>query len=305
VTALLKVVGLRKQFPGRRLLGGRAPAVKAVDGISFELTRGETLGLVGESGSGKSTLGRTILQLEHPTAGSVVFDGQEIAGQSERMLRPIRRNMQMIFQDPQSSLDPRMKVGDIIAEPIVIHDLVRGRAARKRRVAELLDLVRLPAAAADRYAREFSGGQRQRIGIARAIAMNPRLVISDEAVSALDVSIQAQIINLLMDLQAELHFAHLFIAHDLAVVRHIADRIAVMFLGRIVEMAPSEALFAAPRHPYTRALLDAMPIPDPAIESGRTRSTTAPLRRRYPEALREIGPGHFVADFTPEDPDPT
>ncbi len=261
---LLEVHGLRKHFQSRRaLLGARAPAIEAVDNVSFSIAAGETLGLVGESGSGKSTLGRAILQLDPPTGGRVLFGGEEITGRPERALRDLRRRAQMIFQDPNGSLNPRMTVGAIIGEPLLIHGLAPTRAELRRRVAELLDLVRLPASAASRTPREFSGGQRQRIGIARAIAVNPDLIIADEAVSALDVSIQAQIINLLLDLQLRFRFACLFIAHDLAVVRHIADRVAVMFLGRLVELGPSEALFADPRHPYTRALLDAAPIPDP------------------------------------------
>ena len=298
---LLDVQRLRKHFPGRRsLLQGRSLAIEAVDDVSFSIAAGETLGLVGESGSGKSTLGRTLLQLELPTAGRVLFDGEDITGRPEPQLRVLRRRAQMIFQDPIGSLDPRMLVGDIIAEPLDIHGLAPSRAQRRQRVEELLDLVRLPAAAASRRPREFSGGQRQRIGIARAIAVNPDLIIADEAVSALDVSIQAQIINLLLDLQARLHFACLFIAHDLAVVRHIADRVAVMFMGRLVELGPSEALFADPRHPYTRALLDAAPIPDPVVEATRVRSTMATARRRYPVALTEVALGHYVAASDPE-----
>ena len=298
---LLDVQRLRKHFPGRRsLLQGRSLAIEAVDDVSFSIAAGETLGLVGESGSGKSTLGRTLLQLELPTAGRVLFDGEDITGRPEPQLRVLRRRAQMIFQDPIGSLDPRMLVGDIIAEPLDIHGLAPSRAQRRQRVEELLDLVRLPAEAASRRPREFSGGQRQRIGIARAIAVNPDLIIADEAVSALDVSIQAQIINLLLDLQARLRFACLFIAHDLAVVRHIADRVAVMFMGRLVELGPSEALFADPRHPYTRALLDAAPIPDPVVEAARVRSTTATARRRYPVALTEVASGHFVAASDPE-----
>ena len=298
---LLDVQRLRKHFPGRRsLLQGRSLAIEAVDDVSFSIAAGETLGLVGESGSGKSTLGRTLLQLEMPTAGRVLFDGEDITGRPEPQLRVLRRRAQMIFQDPIGSLDPRMLVGDIIAEPLDIHGLAPSRAQRRQRVEELLDLVRLPAEAASRRPREFSGGQRQRIGIARAIAVNPDLIIADEAVSALDVSIQAQIINLLLDLQARLHFACLFIAHDLAVVRHIADRVAVMFMGRLVELGPSEALFADPRHPYTRALLDAAPIPDPVVEAARVRSTLATARRRYPVALTEVALGHYVAASDPE-----
>jgi len=298
---LLEVQRLRKHYPGRRsLLAGRSPPIEAVDDVSFTIAAGETLGLVGESGSGKSTLGRALLQLEVPTAGRVLFDGDDITGRPEAQLRGLRRRAQMIFQDPIGSLDPRMSVGDIIAEPLDIHGLAPTRALRRQRVAQLLELVRLPAAAAERRAREFSGGQRQRIGIARAIAVNPDLIVADEAVSALDVSIQAQIINLLLELQARLRFACLFIAHDLAVVRHIADRVAVMFMGRLVEIGPGEALFADPRHPYTRSLLDAAPIPDPVVEAARVRSTSAPERRRFPVALTEVASGHFVAASDPE-----
>jgi oligopeptide transport system ATP-binding protein len=305
--AILQVCNLQKYYPGRAgTFRGAAPAVRAVDNVSFVLARGETLGLVGESGSGKSTLGRTVLQLDRPTGGQVIFDGTDLAHLSEREIRPFRRRMQMIFQDPQASLNPRMSVGDIIAEPLIVHGLAPGKRARAKRVAELLDMVRMPASAAERYPREFSGGQRQRIGIARAIAVQPEMIIADEAVSALDVSIQAQIINLLAELQRELDFAHLFIAHDLAVVRHIADRVAVMYLGRIVELAPCDSLFASPQHPYTRMLLEAAPIPDPRIEALRTRqllgSADLPDWRKSralddPAAsiLHEVSPGHYVA----------
>jgi oligopeptide transport system ATP-binding protein len=235
------------------------------------------------------------LQLDPPSAGSVQLNGQEITGKTETELRPLRRNMQMVFQDPQSSLNPRMTVREIIAEPLIIAGEVSGRAAVRKRVEHLLDLVCLPKSAIDRYPREFSGGQRQRIGIARAIALNPNLIVADEAVSSLDVSIQAQIINLLMDLQRDLGFANLFIAHDLAVVRHVADRVAVMFLGRIVELASSDDLFANPRHPYTRALLSAAPIPDPVVEAEREDANQNLIRLRYPAELSEVAPGHFVA----------
>jgi ABC-type oligopeptide transport system ATPase subunit len=295
-TSVLVAENVSKLFPG---VGSDRKGVQAVDQVSLHISLGETLGLVGESGSGKSTLGRALLQLDRPTSGRVLLDGKEITGLSDRTLRPLRRNMQMVFQDPQSSLNPRMTVASIIAEPLEIAGVARGAALRKR-VDELLDLVRLPATAASRYPHEFSGGQRQRIGIARAIALKPRLIVADEAVSSLDVSIQAQIINLLMDLQAELGFACLFIAHDLAVMRHVADRIAVMFLGRIVEKAPAEALFDDPRHPYTRTLLDAAPVPDPEFEATRQRNVTAFVRRRYPAELTEVAPGHFVAPEVPE-----
>ncbi|MGE0315938.1 MAG: ABC transporter ATP-binding protein [Lautropia sp.] len=297
---LLSARGVRKYFQGRWSPFGRSSPILAVDDVSLDVHPNETLGLVGESGSGKSTLGRALIQIDPPTAGRVVFDGTEITGLSDGALRPLRRQMQMIFQDPQSSLNPRMRVADIIAEPLVINRTVTGRAGIGRRIAELLDLVRLPASAAQRFPHEFSGGQRQRIGIARAIALNPKLIIADEAVSSLDVSIQAQIMNLLMDLQAELRFACVFIAHDLAVVRHIADRIAVMYLGRIVEMASSDRLFLDPRHLYTRSLLEAVPIPDPEVEASRVRSSSNFARQRFPSALTEVQPGHFVAANTPE-----
>ena len=299
-TPVLVADAVCKYFSGSGSLFGASRVIEAVDQVDLQIGASETLGLVGESGSGKSTLGRALLQLDPPTAGTVSLDGQTISGLSNSELRPLRRHMQMIFQDPQSSLNPRMSVGSIIAEPLQIAREFTDRRALRKRVQDLLDLVRLPASAAQRYPYEFSGGQRQRIGIARAIALNPKLIIADEAVSSLDVSIQAQIINLLMDLQREFKFACLFIAHDLAVVRHIADRIAVMFLGRIVELAPSDRLFENPRHPYTRALLDAVPIPDPEVEAKRTRSTGPIIRRRYPATLTEVAPGHFVAPLEPE-----
>jgi peptide/nickel transport system ATP-binding protein len=242
--------------------------IRAVDDVTFDIRRGETLGLVGESGCGKSTVGRALLRLYKPTAGRVVFDGQDITKLSERELRPLRRRMQIVFQDPFASLNPRHSVGRIVGEPIRVHGLARGRAAG-RRVRELLEIVGLPQDAASRYPHEFSGGQRQRIGLARAIALNPDFVVADEPVSALDVSIQAQIINLLEDLQEEFDLTYLFIAHDLAVVRHISDRIAVMYLGWIVEVSPAEELYDNPLHPYTISLLSAVPIPDPVVEKER------------------------------------
>ena len=299
---VLAVEEVCKHFSGKGALFGKSRVIEAVDRVTLHIGASETVGLVGESGSGKSTLGRAILQLDRPTAGTVMLDGRIISTLSDRELRPLRRDMQMIFQDPQSSLNPRMKVGAIIAEPLEIAGDISGRRALRERVHQLLDLVRLPASAAERYPYEFSGGQRQRIGIARAIALNPKLVVADEAVSSLDVSIQAQVINLLTDLQSELKFACLFIAHDLAVVRHIADRIAVMFLGRIVELAPTDSLFERPRHPYTRALLDAVPIPDPEVEAHRRREAAPIVRRRYPWQLTEVEPGHFVAPSEPEAP---
>ena len=258
-----------KQFPlGRGLFSRRDEAVHAIQGVSFDLGHGETLGLVGESGSGKSTIGRTIARLERPTSGHVLLDGVDLGRISDRAFRPYRKRVQMIFQDPYSSLDPRMSAGQIIEEPLVIHAV--DAAERKRRVAELLDMVGLPSAARHRLPHEFSGGQRQRIGIARAIALNPDIVIADEPVSALDVSIQAQVVNLLEDLQRSLSLSYLFIAHDLSVVRHLAHRVAVLYLGRIMEIADREALYDDPCHPYTIALLQAAPIPDPKTEAARS-----------------------------------
>jgi oligopeptide transport system ATP-binding protein len=259
---LLQVEGLAKHFPVRRGLFGRAAgAVRAVDGVDFVLEAGCTLGVVGESGCGKSTLGRLVLRLIEPSAGRVHFDGRDLATFDADGLRAQRRAMQIIFQDPFSSLNPRMTVGRILAEPLRLHGLHRGREGE--RVAELLRTVGLAAEHAQRYPHEFSGGQRQRIGIARALAVEPRLIVCDEAVSALDVSVQAQVVNLLQDLQQRLGLTYLFIAHDLAVVRHIATHVAVMYLGRIVEWADKRTLFAAPRHPYTQALLSAIPVPQP------------------------------------------
>ena len=242
--------------------------IKAVDGVSFEIKRGETLGLVGESGCGKSTVGRAMLRLYELTAGKIVFDGQDISNMGESELRPLRRRMQMVFQDPFSSLNPRHSVGRMIGEPMRVHGLANRRASNAR-VRELLQIVGLPADAASRYPHEFSGGQRQRIGLARSLALNPDFIVADEPVSALDVSIQAQIINLLENMQQEFDLTYLFIAHDLAVVRHISDRIAVMYLGTIVEISPADELYENPLHPYTITLLSAVPIPDPEVERQR------------------------------------
>ena len=307
---LLEVERLGKQFPARR-----GAVVRAVQEVSFTIAPGEVLGLVGESGSGKTTLGRLLLRLIEPTAGSVRFRGEDILRMDARRLRAARRHMQIVFQDPFSSLNPTATAGSIVGEGLDIHRLASGRA-RAARVAELLAQVGLPADAADRYAHEFSGGQRQRIGIARALSVSPSFVVADEPVSALDVSVQAQVVNLLQDLQAQLGLAMLFISHDLAVVEHIADRVMVMYLGRVVEVAPSRALYAAPRHPYTVALMSAVPVPDPLVRRepvllrGDIPSPLAPpsgcvFRTRCPAALpacaevvpalREVEPGHAKA----------
>jgi oligopeptide/dipeptide ABC transporter ATP-binding protein len=262
-TPLLHVDGLTKHFPVTRgVLGRTVGQVRAVDGVSFDVAHGETLGLVGESGSGKTTVGRSILRLLEPTAGTVVFDGIDVRHADASTLRQLRRSMQIIFQDPYSSLNPRLRVLDLVGEALEVHGLARGAAAEKR-VAELLARVGLAPGAINRYPHEFSGGQRQRIGVARALALEPKLIVCDEPVSALDVSIQAQVVNLLKDLGRELGLSYLFIAHDLSVVRHLSHRIAVMYLGELVELAPGERLFSAPAHPYTRALLSAVPLPDP------------------------------------------
>jgi oligopeptide/dipeptide ABC transporter ATP-binding protein len=316
---LLDVRNLVKHFTvGGGVFGGRAGTVRAVDDVSFTLKRGETLGLVGESGCGKTTTGRCILQLERPTSGQVIFEGQDLAKLSDADVRPFRRRMQVIFQDPYASLNPRMTVGQILAEPLAVHGLVPDRNGRRTRVRELLTRVGLLPQHADRYPHQMSGGQRQRVGIARALAVEPSLIVCDEPVSALDVSIQAQIINLLEDLQSEFGLTYLFIAHDLAVVRHISDRVAVMYLGKIAELTDRQQLYESPRHPYTRALLDAVPIPDPVLEAARTHSVLtgevpSPLNppsgcvfhprcpiaidrcRREVPPLREVAPGHRAA----------
>ena len=269
---LLRVTNLTMYFPitqgivFQRHIGD----IKAVDGISFDVYQGETLGLVGESGCGKSTTGRAILQLYRPTAGEVCFDGQELTTMKGEQLRRVRRRMQMIFQDPYASLNPRMTVGNIIGEPLEVHNILASRK-RRERVQELLDIVGLNPYFVNRYPHEFSGGQRQRIGVARALAVQPDFIVCDEPISALDVSIQAQIINLLEELQAEFSLTYLFIAHDLSVVRHISDRVAVMYLGKLVEIADQRTLYDDPLHPYTQALLSAVPIPDPAVEDRRQR----------------------------------
>jgi len=315
-TNLLEVKDLKKWFPIRGGILSRVVAnVKAINGVSFSVKKGEVLGLVGESGSGKTTVGRTILRLIEPTEGSIKFNGQEITTLSKAQLRPYRRKMQIIFQDPFASLNPRMTVGDIIAEPLVIHGIGTPQE-RQERVANLLRTVGLSPDHVRRYPHEFSGGQRQRIGIARALAVEPEFVVADEPVSALDVSIQAQVVNLLQDLKEQFGLTVLFIAHDLAVVEYISDRIAVMYLGRIMELATSKQLYANPKHPYTEALLSAIPMPDPTIKrerivlqgdipspinppSGcvfrtRCRYAIAECATTVPE-LREVEPEHFKA----------
>ncbi len=268
-TPLLEVRQLKKYFPVRGGLFSKVSAwVKAVDDVSFAIKHRETFGLVGESGCGKTTVGRTILRLMEPTGGDVTFEGDNVFAMDSQTLRATRRRMQIVFQDPYSSLNPRMTVGSIVGEPLVVHKLAKGQA-RTDRVYQLLDRVGLRPDHAGRYPHEFSGGQRQRIGIARALALNPKFIVCDEAVSALDVSIQAQIINLLKDLQEDYHLAYLFITHDLNVVQYIADRVAVMYLGKLAEVAPSETLFSNPKHPYTQALLSANPLPDPTVQRER------------------------------------
>ncbi|MFN7984686.1 MAG: dipeptide ABC transporter ATP-binding protein [Vicinamibacterales bacterium] len=322
---LLQVRDLKKYFPIKKgLLSRTVGHVKALDGISFDVRPGEVLGLVGESGCGKTTAGRCILQLLQPTSGSVIFEGQELVGLSRSQLRPLRRRMQIVFQDPYSSLNPRLTVGSMLREALTTHGLASGEAANAR-VSELLTLVGLSPTHAARYPHEFSGGQRQRIGIARALAVEPRLIVADEPVSALDVSIQAQVVNLLRDLQRRLQLTYIFVAHDLSVVKHISDRVAVMYLGTIVELATSDALYKQPRHPYTVSLLSAIPIPDPDRRRNRivlsgdvpspanppsgcrfhTRCYMAqPRCSQEVPVLREIAPGHFSACHFAEQVDP-
>ena len=313
---VLRVAGLKKYFPVRRgLLQSVAGHVRAVDGVSFDIQAGETLCLVGESGCGKSTVGKTILRLQEPTAGQIWLGGTEVTTLTEEQMRAHRRQVQMVFQDPYSSLNPRMRVGQIIAEPLENFDIAHG-AEKDRQVLALLDKVGLRQDAVERFPFEFSGGQRQRLGIARALALNPRLIVADEPVSALDVSVQAQVLNLLMDLQEEFGLSYLFVSHDLAVVEHIGHRIAVMYLGRIVELAPRERIFAQPQHPYTEALMAAAPIAAPKARNARLvieGDVPSPInpppgchfhtRCPYVEArcrvdappLQEIAPGHVVA----------
>jgi oligopeptide transport system ATP-binding protein len=319
-TPLLEVRGLAMHFPITEgvLVSRKVGDVKAVDGVDFSIGRGETLGLVGESGCGKTTTGRCILRLEKPTQGQILYDGQDISRLPAGDLVGLRRRMQVIFQDPYSSLNPRMKVGDIIAEPIRVHGLEPDAGRRRNKVRELLSVCGLDPKFVDRYPHEMSGGQRQRVGIARALALDPEFIVCDEAVSALDVSIQAQVVNLLEDLREKFRLTYLFIAHDLSVVRHLCQRVAVMYLGRIVEMADSDELFDNPLHPYTQALLSAVPVPDPRVESlrqfrpakGEVPSPINPpsgcvfhprcpvavdgCKKARPE-LRELRPGHWVA----------
>jgi oligopeptide transport system ATP-binding protein len=314
---LLQVRELKKYFSARgQLFSGQGERVHAVDSVSFDLEKGETLGLVGESGSGKSTTGRSILRLVEPTSGEVIFDGMDVTRLDRGSLRNLRRDMQMIFQDPFGSLDPRMTAASIIGEGLEIHRLARTRREREERVVHLLETVGLSSEHLRRYAHEFSGGQRQRIGIARALAVSPKLIVADEPVSALDVSIQAQIINLLEDLQKQFDLTYLFIAHDLSVVRHISTRVAVMYLGKIVEIAPVKELYSNPRHPYTEALFSAVPVPDPTVRrkpislegeipspvnppSGCRFHTRCPIREAgcsvQDQSLREISPNHWIA----------
>ena len=271
---LLRVDGLKVHFPVHRgvLFKKQVATVKAVDGVSFTLARGETLGLVGESGCGKSTTGLAVLRMQAASAGRIEFEGQDITEHSKAQMRPLRRRMQMVYQDPYGSLNPRMKVNRIIGEPLVVHGLAKDPAEYRERIAQLMRTVGLLPDMAERYPHEFSGGQRQRIGIARALALEPSLLICDEPVSALDVSIQAQVVNVFVELQQRLGLAYLFIAHDLAVVRHVSERIAVMYLGRIVEVARRADIYKAPLHPYTQALLAAVPVADPAVEATRQRA---------------------------------
>ena len=289
---LVEVSHLVKTFTRDAGVFRAGTRVAAVDDVSFGIDEGETFGLVGESGSGKTTTGRCMLRLIEPSSCEVRFRGEDVLAFSKRRLRQARRDMQIVFQDPYSSLNPRMRARAIVEEPLIIHQL-GARAERQARVAELFDLVGLNPAHLDRYPREFSGGQRQRIGLARALALNPSFVILDEPVSALDVSVQAQVINLLMDLQARLHLTYLFIAHDLRLVEHVCSRVAVMFLGKIVELGPTASLFSAPQHPYTRALLSAIPVPDP--DAARQRVILDPSAINRSAALREISAGHFAA----------
>jgi len=322
-TPLLEAIGVAKHYPVRKglIVSRQVGAVRAVDGVSFTLNRGETVALVGESGCGKSTTARLVMRLIEPSSGKIIFKGEDVTTVGGAKLRALRRHLQIVFQDPYASLNPRLKVADAIAEPMAVHG-IGDAASRRERVQELLRLTGLRSFHADRYPHEFSGGQRQRIGIARALAVEPEVVVCDEPVSALDVSIQAQVVNLLGDLQQRLGLSYLFIAHDLAVVKHVADRVAVMYLGRIVEVAPKHELFSNPRHPYTRALLAAIPRPDPsrrgtvtplggdlpsplAVPPGCRFHTRCPVAqpkcKEMDPPLREIAPGHTAACHFAED----
>jgi oligopeptide transport system ATP-binding protein len=292
MSAILTVRNLTKEFQSRRGLFQQPRIVKAVDDVSFEIREGETFGLVGESGSGKSTTGRCILRLIEPTSGEVLFRGRNLLALGREEMRQERRHLQIVFQDPYSSLNPRLRVRQIVEEPLIIHG-IGDRASRRAAVEELFTLVGLDPGQLDRFPHQFSGGQRQRIGLARALALNPSLVIADEPVSALDVSVQAQVVNLLMDLQQRLKLTYLFIAHDLRLVRQICDRVAVIYRGRIVELSEAERVFSSPRHDYTRALLSAIPLPDPSRKPKRIPYDSSTFDRSLP--LREVEPGHFAA----------
>lgn len=313
---ILEVQDLKKHFPIRRgLFARQVGAIKAVDGISFDIHKGETFGLVGESGCGKSTTARLLIRLLEPTSGTIEFAGQDILKLDRSEIRSLRKEIQLIFQDPYSSLNPRMTIGEIVGEPLIIHGLAQGKD-KDRRVQQLLEVVGLGPYHAKRYPHEFSGGQRQRVGIARALALSPQLIVCDEPVSALDVSIQAQVLNLLQDLQMKFDLTYLFIAHNLSVVKHVSDRIGVMYLGKIVEIAPKDRLYASPKHPYTQALLSAIPVADPRVKKQRiilegdvpsplspptgcrfhTRcGEVGPRCREIEPPLEEVEPGHFVA----------